>query len=90
MRVGTRMISAPAGSLMVVPRGVVHQPSNPGTQPTKVLLTFSPAGMDHFFEEAAEGHMPLQVAPTDTAILKELEAFTERYGLRFAEFPQGS
>ena len=83
VRVGTRTISAPAGSLMVVPRGVVHQPSNPGTQPTKVLLTFSPAGMDHFFEEAAESHMPLHAPPTDTAILEELEAFTKKYGLRF-------
>jgi hypothetical protein len=45
--------------------------------------------MDHFFEEA-EGHMPLQAPPTDPAVVKELEAFTERYGLRFAEFPQGS
>ena len=89
MRVGPRTITAPAGSFVVVPRGVAHQPSNPGPQPTRVLLIFSPAGMDHFFEEAAEGHMPLQAAPTDTAVLEELEAFTERYGLRFAEFPHG-
>jgi quercetin dioxygenase-like cupin family protein len=90
VRVGPRTIIAPAGSFVVVPRGIVHQPSNPGAQPTRFLLIFSPAGMDHFFEEAAEGHIPLQAAPTDTAILEELEAFTERYGLRFAEFPQGS
>ena len=90
VRVGTRMITAPAGSFVVAPRGVIHQPSNPGAQPTRFLLIFSPAGMDHFLEEAAEGHIPLQAAPTDTAILEELEAFTERYGLRFAEFPQGS
>ena len=90
VRVGPRTITAPAGSFVVVPRGIVHQPSNPGAQPTRFLLIFSPAGMDHFFEEAAEGHIPLQAAPTDTAILEELEAFTERYGLRFAEFPQGS
>jgi oxalate decarboxylase/phosphoglucose isomerase-like protein (cupin superfamily) len=88
VRVGPRTITAPAGSFVVVPRRVVHQPSNPGTQPTRFLLVFSPAGMDHFFEEAAEGHMPLQAAPTDTAILEELEAFTERYGLAFTEFPQ--
>ena len=61
VRVGPRTIKASAGSFVVVPRGVVHQPSNPGTQPTRFLLIFSPAGMDHFFEEAAEGHMPLQV-----------------------------
>jgi quercetin dioxygenase-like cupin family protein len=89
VRVGPRTITAPAGSFVVVPRGVVHQPSNPGPQPTRVLLIFSPAGMDHFFEEAAEGRMPLQAAPTDPVVLEKLEAFTEKYGYEFAEFPPG-
>jgi len=89
VRVGTRTITAPAGSFAVVPRGVIHQPSNPGAQPTRFLLIFSPAGMDHFFEEAAEGRMPLQAAPTDPAVVKELGAFTEKYGCEFAEFPPG-
>ncbi len=89
VRVGPRTITAPAGSFVVVPRGVVHQPSNPGPQPTRVLLIFSPAGMDHFFEEAAEGRMPLQAAPTDPVVLEKLEAFTDKYGYEFAEFPPG-
>ncbi len=89
VRVGPRTITAPAGSFVVVPRGVVHQPSNPGAQPTRILLTFSQAGMDRFFEEAAEGRMPLQAAPTDPAVLEKLEAFTEKYGYEFAEFPPG-
>ena len=89
VRVGPRTITAPAGSFVVVPRGVVHQPSNPGTQPTRVLLIFSPAGMDHFFEEAAEGRMPLQAAPTDPVVLEKLTAFTRKYGYEFAEFPPG-
>ncbi len=89
VRVGSRTITAPAGSFVVVPRGVVHQPSNPGAEPTRVLLIFSPAGMDHFFEEAAEGRMPLQAAPTDPAVLEGLTAFTEKYGYEFAEFPSG-
>src|SRR5260370_30980701 len=46
LRVGPRTMAAPAGSWVVVPRGVVHQPSNPSPQPTRVLLLFSPAGMD--------------------------------------------
>jgi len=53
----------------------VHQPSNPGTEPTRVLLIFSPAGMERFFEEAAEGRIPLQAVPTDPDVL-------ERRGLR--------
>lgn len=87
VRVGPRKITAPAGSFVVVPRGVVHQPSNPGDLPTRVLLVFSPAGMDHFFEEAAERRIPLQAVPTDPAVLEELAAFTNRYGYEFAEFP---
>ncbi len=86
VRVGPRKIVAPAGSFVVVPRGVVHQPSNPGTQPTRVLLVFSPGGMDRFFKEAAEGRMPLQAVPEDPAVLERLGTFTERYGYEFAEF----
>ncbi len=87
VRVGSRKIVAPAGSFVVVPRGVVHQPSNPGTEPTRVLLVFSPAGMDSFFEEAAEERMPLAVVPEDPAILERLRVFTERYDYEFAELP---
>ncbi len=42
VRVGQRKIVAPVGSFVVVPRGMVHQPSNPGPLPTRVLLVFSP------------------------------------------------
>jgi hypothetical protein len=52
-----------------------------------VLLIFSPAGMDRFFEEAAEGRMPLQAAPTDPEVQEKLTAFSEKYGYEFAELP---
>ncbi len=74
-------------SFVVVPRGVVHQPSNPGMQPSRVLLIFSPAGMDRFFEEAAEERMPLAAVPEDPTILERLRDFTERYDYEFAELP---
>lgn len=90
VRVGRRGISAPAGSFVVIPRGLVHQPSNPGTEPTRVLLIFSPSGMDHFFEEAAEGRIPLQAEPTDPAVLEKLAVFTRKYGYEFEEFPPES
>lgn len=90
VRVGPRTITAPTGSFVVVPRGVVHQPSNPGTEPTRVLLMFSPAGMDRFFEEAAENRIPLQAVPADPAVQEKLTAFTDKYGYEFAEFPPRS
>ena len=89
IRVGSRKIVAPAGSFVVVPRGVVHQPSNPGRQPSRVLIIFSPAGMDRFFEEAAEECMPLAAVPEDPGVLERLEAFTEKYDYEFAELPSG-
>jgi hypothetical protein len=64
---------------------VVHQPSNPGPLPIRVLLVFSPADMDRFFEEAAEGHRPLAAVPSDPVVLERLEAFTEKCGYEFAE-----
>ena len=86
VRVGPRTIEAPVGSFVTVPRGVVHQPSNPGTEPTRVLLLFSPGGMDRFFEEAAQGRIPLQGSPpTDPEVQKKLTAFTEKYGYEFAD-----
>ena len=88
VRMGGCKIAAPVGSFVVIPRGVVHQPSNSTDRPTRVLLIFSPAGMDRFFEEAAEGRMPLQMVPTDPEVKERLRAFTEKYGYEFAELPQ--
>ena len=90
VRVGPRTIEASPGSFVVVPRGVAHQPSNPGAEPVRVLLVFSPRGMDSFFIEAAEGRIPLQgPPPTDPEVRQRLAAFTERYGYEFAELPAG-
>jgi quercetin dioxygenase-like cupin family protein len=87
VRVGERRISAPVGSFVVIPRGIVHQPSNPGTDPTRVLLIFSPSGMEHFFEEAAEQRIPLQAVPEDSDVLAKRDAFAEKYGYEFADLP---
>jgi hypothetical protein len=51
-----------AGSFVVVRWGVVHQSSSPETDSTRMLLILSPAGMDHLYDEAAEGRIPLQAA----------------------------
>ena len=73
----------------MIPRGVVHQPSNlgtePGTEPVRVLLIFSPSGMEHFFEEAAEGRIPLQAVPADPDVLEKRDVFAEKYGYEFVE-----
>jgi hypothetical protein len=55
-----------------------------------VLLIFSPAGMEGFFEEAAARRIPLQAVSTDPAIQEALAEVSEKYGFAFAEFPAES
>ena len=87
VRVGERRFTAPVGSFVVIPRGVVHQPSNPGAEPTRVLLIFSPSGMEHFFEEAAQQRISLQAVPTEPDVLHRRNAFAAKYSCEFAELP---
>jgi mannose-6-phosphate isomerase-like protein (cupin superfamily) len=85
VQIGSRQVSAPAGSFVIVPRGEAHRPSNPWGEPAHVLLFFSPAGMDSFFEEAAERRLPLQAPPNDPLVAAELKEFTEKYGYEFTD-----
>jgi quercetin dioxygenase-like cupin family protein len=87
MRIGKQTIMAPAGSFVVIPRGIVHQPSNRSPQPTRVLLIFSPAGMEHFFVEAAQRRIPLQGVSADLAVLEALADFSQKYSFELAELP---
>ena len=47
-------ISAPAGSFVLVPPGVVHTFSNPGHEPARVLNVNRPGGLEQYLKEAAE------------------------------------
>lgn len=82
MRAGTRQITALPGSFVVIPRGLVHQPSNPSDQPTHVLLIFSPGGMDTFFAER-----PLPGLPQNAEQEARLLEFLAPYGFELAELP---
>lgn len=45
---------APTGSLVVIPPGVSHTFSNPGSAPARALGLSVPAGLEHYFREIAE------------------------------------
>jgi mannose-6-phosphate isomerase-like protein (cupin superfamily) len=52
IRMGDRTVNAGPGDFVYIPRGTVHCFKNTGNGPAKMLVTFTPAGMEKFFEEA--------------------------------------
>jgi mannose-6-phosphate isomerase-like protein (cupin superfamily) len=52
IRMGDRTVNAAPGDFVHIPRGTVHCFKNTGNGPAKMLVTFTPAGMEKFFEEA--------------------------------------
>ena len=54
IRMGDRVVQAGAGDFVHIPRGVVHCFTNTGTSSARMLLIFSPGGIERFFEETLE------------------------------------
>ncbi len=62
-RAGESSFDAPTGSFVFVPRGTSHQLLNIGEDPARLLVLFTPAGMERFFE----GQAALPPGPPDPA-----------------------
>jgi quercetin dioxygenase-like cupin family protein len=60
-RLGTQIAAAPAGSFVFVPRGTPHCFQNVGAQPARILVLFTPSGMERFFDRFAS----LPAGPVD-------------------------
>ena len=52
-RLGEELRQAPAGSFVFVPRGTPHCFVNVAGEPARVLVLFTPSGMERFFDEFA-------------------------------------
>jgi len=53
-KLGAQLSATPAGSFVFVPRGVAHSFQNVGEQPGRMLVTFTPAGMEGFFDRLSD------------------------------------
>ena len=51
LKLGDRIVSAPARSVMFVPRGTAHTFQNVGTEPRVILVGVTPGGFEKSFEE---------------------------------------
>lgn len=65
---GDTTLDAPAGSLAFIPRNVPHVFQCVGDVPARLLVVFTPAGMERFFEGAAA----LPEGPPDPAAIREV------------------
>lgn len=52
-RLGEEIAEAPTGSFVFVPRGLPHCFENSGNEPARILVMFTPSGMERFFEAFA-------------------------------------
>jgi quercetin dioxygenase-like cupin family protein len=57
-KLGSEVHTAPQGSFVFVPRGTPHNFQNVGAQPARILVMFTPGGMEAFFERFAELSAP--------------------------------
>ncbi len=61
---GDDLAEAPAGTFVFVPRGLPHCFQNIGDTPARILVMFTPSGMERFFERFAA--MPAGPVTPDT------------------------
>jgi len=78
-----REVSAPAGSLLFVPRGVFFRWWNPSAESAKCLVIYAPAGFEDFFAELIKAAEDAPRGPTDYArTLPTILRIQDKYGMR--------
>ncbi len=88
-------VHASVGSFVLIPRGIVHTHSNPGTTPNRYLEIFSPAGMEEYFveREALGGTSPAAIRAAfegpdaDPALQDKLTALSAKYDMERRPLP---
>lgn len=85
-RLGDELVTAGPGDFVNVPRGMVHCFRNDDAAPVRMILTFTPAGIEHFFLETLERAQSMaQAPPTDNVeeVGARYAAAAPRYGMEF-------
>ena len=82
---GEELVNGGVGDFVNVPRGVVHRFHNAGTTDARMILTFTPAGIEHFFEETLDRALSPDQTPPDNLdeVAARYVAAAPRYGLEF-------
>jgi quercetin dioxygenase-like cupin family protein len=85
IRLGEETVQAGAGDFVNVPRGLVHCFHNSGTESMRMILTFTPAGIERFFEETLQRVTDPARPPAETIddVAARYAAAAPRYGMEF-------
>jgi quercetin dioxygenase-like cupin family protein len=82
---GDRIVTAGPGDFVNVPRGEVHRFHNAGAASARLILTFTPANIEHFFEETLERVLDPSQSPPDNIdeVAARYAAAAPKYGMEF-------
>ena len=82
---GEEWITAGVGDFVHVPRGTVHRFQNQGTETMRMIVTFTPAGIEKFFEETLERTLDPTAHIRDNvdAVAARYAAAAPRHGIEF-------
>lgn len=69
-QVGDQRVRATPGTYLFVPPGVPHNIANVADKPARALMTVSPPGHEHYFEELAE--LVARQTPPDPKLVSDL------------------
>jgi quercetin dioxygenase-like cupin family protein len=85
LQLGEEWITAGVGDFVNVPRGTVHRFQNQGTETMRMIVTFTPAGIEKFFEETLERTLDPKayIADNVDAVAARYAAAAPRHGLEF-------
>jgi quercetin dioxygenase-like cupin family protein len=85
--VGERVIDAAPGTFALVPRGTVHRFRCVAERPSRILVMFTPGGLEGFFREAGIRAIGNGPAPAvDAAEMARTEVAAVRYGLHVVDW----
>ena len=83
IRLADEIVTAGPGDFVNVPRGAVHNFHNSGGSVARLILTFTPAGIEKFFEETLERALDPSAPIPDNVdeVAARYDAAAPRYGL---------
>jgi quercetin dioxygenase-like cupin family protein len=85
IRLGDETVTARTGDFVNIPRGQVHNFYNASSSLVRMILTFTPSGIEKFFEETLEPADDLTQTPPDNldAVVARYDEAAPRFGLEF-------